>query len=119
MISQETKAFHIAVYTAVSRIPYGSVTSYGHIAELIGRPQNPRQVGLSLKHSFQLLELLRQDNIELLELPWWRVVSSSGLIAKRDDEYEQKRLLEAEGVEVTGMKILLNEYGWFPEGLEG
>lgn len=119
MISDETRAFHIAVYSTVSKIPYGSVTSYGHIAELIGKPQNPRQVGSSLKHCSQVLMLLQQDDIEFPNLPWWRVISSSGLIAKRDlGEYEQKRLLQAEGVEVIGMKISLSEYGWFPEELE-
>lgn len=119
MLSDESKAFHIAVFSAVSQIPEGSVTSYGHIAELIGRPQNPRQVGSSLKHCNQLLALLQSDGIEFPNLPWWRVISSSGLIAKRDNgEYEQKRLLEAEGVEVSGMKIRLSDYGWFPEELD-
>lgn len=116
MISDETKAFHIAVYRAVGQIPYGSVTSYGHIAELVGKPQNPRQVGSSLKHCPQLLQLLHGEGIEFPDLPWWRVISSSGLIAKRDHgEFEQKRLLESEGVQVSGMKVNLSDYGWFPE----
>lgn len=119
MLSDETKAFHIAVFTAVSQIPHGHVTSYGHIAELIGKPQNPRQVGSSLKHCAQLIQILRNDGIDFAELPWWRVISSSGLIAKRDSgEYEQKRILESEGVQVVGMKISLSDYGWFPEELD-
>ncbi|ROV97417.1 hypothetical protein VMCG_06935 [Cytospora schulzeri] len=39
--SDEAAAFFHAVYTAVQEIPHGKVTSYGHIAKLIGtRPQD-------------------------------------------------------------------------------
>ena len=34
--SDEAKAFFLAVYRAVQEVPYGKVTSYGHIARLIG-----------------------------------------------------------------------------------
>lgn len=34
--SDEAEAFFHAVYTAVQEIPHGKVTSYGHIAKLIG-----------------------------------------------------------------------------------
>lgn len=34
--SDEAEAFFYAVYSAVQEIPYGKVTSYGHIARLIG-----------------------------------------------------------------------------------
>lgn len=34
--SDEAAAFFTAVYMAVQEIPHGKVTSYGHIAELIG-----------------------------------------------------------------------------------
>lgn len=34
--SDEAAAFFHAVYTAVQEIPYGKVTSYGHIAKLVG-----------------------------------------------------------------------------------
>ena len=38
-------AFQVAVYVAVSGIPYGSATSYGEIAARIGRPGASRGVG--------------------------------------------------------------------------
>lgn len=119
MDSDERKAFQIAVFTAVNQIPYGSVTSYGHIAELVGKPRNARQVGSTLKHSSQLIANFRQEGIEFDNLPWWRVISSSGLIAERDyGAVEQKRHLLAEDVEVTGMRVRLSDHGWFPEELE-
>lgn len=34
--SDEAAAFFHAVYTAVQEIPHGKVTSYGHIAKLVG-----------------------------------------------------------------------------------
>lgn len=34
--SEEAAGFFHAVYTATQEIPYGKVTSYGHIAKLIG-----------------------------------------------------------------------------------
>lgn len=119
MISDETKAFHHAVYTAVSQIPHGKVTSYGHIAYLIGRPQNPRQVGGSLKNYQTINAILRQEGESFDDLPWWRVISSAGKIAQRDTgELEQKRRLIEENVEVNGMDVKLSEYGWFPDDIE-
>ncbi|QSZ33021.1 hypothetical protein DSL72_002606 [Monilinia vaccinii-corymbosi] len=34
--TDEASAFYHSVYTAIQEIPYGKVTSYGHIARLIG-----------------------------------------------------------------------------------
>jgi methylated-DNA-protein-cysteine methyltransferase-like protein len=34
--TDEAEAFFHAVYSAVQEIPYGKVTTYGHIARLIG-----------------------------------------------------------------------------------
>jgi len=34
--SDEAQAFFDAVYAAIQEIPYGRVTTYGHIAALIG-----------------------------------------------------------------------------------
>jgi methylated-DNA-protein-cysteine methyltransferase-like protein len=34
--TDEAEAFYVAVYMAIQEVPYGKVTSYGHIAKLIG-----------------------------------------------------------------------------------
>lgn len=39
--SDEAAAFFTAVYQAVQEIPHGKVTSYGHIARLIGTRKTP------------------------------------------------------------------------------
>lgn len=34
--TEEVEWWYAAVYSAVQQIPYGRVTTYGHIAELLG-----------------------------------------------------------------------------------
>jgi O6-methylguanine-DNA--protein-cysteine methyltransferase len=34
--TDEAEAFFHAVYSAIQEIPYGKVTSYGHVAKLVG-----------------------------------------------------------------------------------
>jgi methylated-DNA-protein-cysteine methyltransferase-like protein len=38
--TDEAEAFFHAVYSAVQEIPHGKVTSYGHIAKLVGTRQS-------------------------------------------------------------------------------
>lgn len=122
--SDETKAFYLAVYSVVSQVPPSHVTSYGHVAYLIGRPQNSRQVGSSLKHSKMIIDLLNkelpiEDQISFAELPWWRIVLSVGKISPRGNssgEMDQARLLRAEGVLVlSNHHINMEDFGWFPD----
>jgi alkylated DNA nucleotide flippase Atl1 len=40
--SDEAQAFFHAVYSAVQEIPPGKVTSYGHIAKLVGTRRSPQ-----------------------------------------------------------------------------
>ncbi|PCH39060.1 MGMT protein [Wolfiporia cocos MD-104 SS10] len=110
----DSAEFHAAVYEMVRQIPAQRVTSYGHIAKLIGMPRHSRHVG-------QALKFLSGDGIETV--PWHRVVSASGAISSRgpgtDGAQRQREELEAEGVEVvigrTGeMRVDLRTWGWFP-----
>ncbi|KAK6198543.1 uncharacterized protein RJT21DRAFT_48934 [Scheffersomyces amazonensis] len=129
-LTDESKNFHHAVYTVVSKIPYGKVTSYGHIAYLLGKPQNSRQVGSSLKHCHLILKSLRdeltpnerEDYFNLDTLPWYRVISSVGKISPRSNssgQFLQADRLRSEGVIVSaGHKIDLDEFGWFPDEID-
>jgi methylated-DNA-protein-cysteine methyltransferase-like protein len=38
--SEESHLWYTAVYEAVQEIPYGKVTSYGHIARLLGKREH-------------------------------------------------------------------------------
>ncbi|OJJ06686.1 hypothetical protein ASPVEDRAFT_46042 [Aspergillus versicolor CBS 583.65] len=78
--TEEAEHWFNAVYAAVREIPRGKVTSYGHIALLLGEPKRPRQVGICLKHlpSPESGEYFNGGNV-----PWQRVVNSKGMISHR------------------------------------
>ena len=73
------------ILSAVEEIPAGKVASYGQIAALIGREKNARLVGKILSQA-QLYG----------SYPCHRVVNHAGRTAP--GWYEQRFLLEAEGV---------------------
>ena len=78
-----------AVIAAIRSIPSGKVASYGQVAAMCGNPRAARQV-VRILHSCS----------DKYDLPWHRVVRSTGEIALAMDAGGalQKSLLEAEGV---------------------
>ncbi|PNS15842.1 hypothetical protein CAC42_4294 [Sphaceloma murrayae] len=121
--SDEAEAWFHAVYSAVQEIPRGKVTSYGHIAKLIGRPERPRQVGVCLKH---LPDAASQPDATFNNqtVPWQRVINSKGSISPRgpNGASRQATALRQEGVTVERsamgeLSVDLSEYGWFPSML--
>ena len=89
-------------------IPYGKAATYAQIALLCGKPRNARQVGYALSRG-RLGE----------GIPAHRIVNARGILsgAASFDVYDlQKRLLEAEGVEVRdtedGWQVDLKKDGW-------
>lgn len=126
-ITSENRGFYDAVYSVVMLIPEGKVTTYGHIAELVHRPANSRQVGSALKHAHLLISQLATDNDEPMrysydQLPWQRVVGAGGKISPRSDshgELEQVTRLRHEGIAVSDAHVVnLERYGWFPDDVE-
>ncbi|KAK2027513.1 DNA binding methylated-DNA--cysteine S-methyltransferase [Colletotrichum zoysiae] len=77
--TDEAEAFFHAVYAAVQEIPVGRVTTYGHIARLIGTPERPRQVGICLKH----LPTDPSSRFNNETVPWQRVINAKGTISPR------------------------------------
>ena len=92
----------------VSAIPPGSVASYGMVAAMAGRPRAPRAVGGALS-------ALPDD----LDIPWWRVISSSGRISTSEIYHTaqiQRALLGDEGVPIVeGGRVDWDVHGWAPE----
>lgn len=89
------------VYTIVSNIPRGKVTTYGEIARKIGM-NNPRVVGYAL-HS----------NKNPIEVPCHRVVNIKGEVAPGfafGGQDVQRKLLEAEGVRFENGKVKPNYF---------
>ncbi len=112
---EQSKNFYEQVYTVCRRIPRGRVTSYGRIAQMLGRPNSARAVGYALS----ALKDEEQGENGHDDVPWHRVVNSKGRISIKNREYtaqQQARLLREEGVEVSSdLKIDLDVYLW--EGL--
>ncbi|PVG02413.1 DNA binding methylated-DNA--cysteine S-methyltransferase [Serendipita vermifera] len=107
--------FNEKVYDTIRLIPHGKVTSYGHIATLVGMPRHSRHVGNALK-------VLHAES----DIPWQRVVSSSGAISSRgpgtDGARRQAEALEAEGVNIQTtrlgqFRVDFSAVGWFPTSL--
>jgi methylated-DNA-protein-cysteine methyltransferase related protein len=95
------------IYAVVRRIPRGRVATYGQIAELAGRPRQPRLVGYALR------ALPEED-----AAPWHRVINARGEVSKRadpDEEEYQRFLLAAEGVEFDEQRrTSLARFQWHP-----
>lgn len=135
---KEAERHYSGIYEAVQSIPEGKVTTYGHIARLIGSPRNARQVGYALKQlpSAQarvpvgeideqvhpVTGLVRQQKLRAPRfhhgnVPWWRVIGSGGVIPMREDPGSRDRHVERlreEGIltiEDT-YKVSMKIYAW-------
>ncbi len=95
------------IYAIVRRVPRGRVATYGQVAALAGLPGAARLVGYAL-------HALRSGTL----LPWHRVVNAQGRLSLgrgvAGGDLEQRRRLEAEGVEFVGGRISLRRFGWKP-----
>ncbi len=93
-----------ALYLALMSVPAGCVITYGQLAALAGLPGAARLAGTVLC-----------GLPEHTELPWHRVINAQGKISLPEDSAgykEQKKRLEAEGVNFTNNKINLKIYGY-------
>ncbi len=94
------KPFAEQVYEIVGQIPKGKVTTYGHIARMLGKPRGAREVGWAMKNCPE-------------GLPWQRVVMADGAITGGGYAEMRRDLLESEGVEFTGEgKVNMKECMW-------
>ena len=96
--------FKERVIKIVKNIPFGRVTTYGTVALLANSPRAARMVAGILHNEEEFL-------------PWQRIINRHGFISIRGCKYDknfQKKLLEAEGVDVSkDFMIDLDRYGWW------
>jgi methylated-DNA-protein-cysteine methyltransferase-like protein len=104
--------FYEQVYAVVRRVPRGRVTSYGRVAQMLGRPNAARAVGYALA----ALAGKRESDPPV---PWYRVINHAGRISTPDMDggaNQQAKLLRAEGVVVSDeLRVDMSVYLW--EGL--
>lgn len=92
------------VYRLVQRIPRGRVLTYGAVARMLRLRGGARAAG----HAMAVTP--RGQGI-----PWHRVLGESGRILLREPYASlQRRLLEADGVQVIERRIDLSKHLWKP-----
>ena len=102
--------FNNQVWDLVRQIPRGKVASYGQVARMIPPPEgvNPKSY-LSLGPRWVGSAMAKCPD----DVPWQRVINSKGEISLRPGAEEQRRLLEAEGVEFDARgRVDLVRFGW-------
>ena len=87
------------VLRLVEAVPPGSVTTYGDLAEMVGRG-GPRQVGAVLSRNGG-------------GVPWWRVVRADGRPADGLAERALRHLAD-EGVELSDGRVRVSRSRWRP-----
>ena len=101
------KDFFDRVFSIVEKIPYGKVTTYGHIAEVCGIKSSARTVGWALNGA--------KNSI----LPCHRVVNRFGALTGKlhfGSPYIMEDLLRSEGVEFDkNGNVIIEKYLWIPK----
>lgn len=98
--------FDIRVYEVTMQIPSGKVTTYGHIAAVLGVRSASRMVGYALN------SVKGSD-----EIPCHRVVNRNGELTGKmhfATPTAMREALEAEGVEFIGEAVNLKKHLWIP-----
>ena len=89
----ELTEFETLVLQTVGSLARGEIVTYGEVAAEIGRPGAARAVG----------SVLRRHGGEV---PWWRVVASTGRLVP-GGESRQRARLEDEGVTVRDGRVVM------------
>lgn len=91
--------FFMQVWKLASLIPYGRVTSYGAIANALGKTNASRMVGWAMSKS----------SLAPFNVPAHRVVNRIGVLTGRnsfEEPFLMEKLLKQEGVEVKNNKVV-------------
>lgn len=104
------KDFFDRVYAIVEKIPYGKVSTYGHIAEVCGIKSSARTVGWALNGA--------KDS----GLPCHRVVNRFGALTGKlhfGSSFLMEELLRSEGIEFDkNGNVVIEKYLWIPKAMK-
>jgi len=103
------QVFNEQVWALARQIPPAKVTTYGQIAKLIPQPEgiSDADYKMSAARWVGLAMAACPDDV-----PWQRVINSQGKISHNAQPGQQRKLLEAEGVEFLLDRVSLAEYQW-------
>lgn len=105
-VAKEKKDFFNKVYAIAKKIPYGKVTTYGHIAEACGIKSSARTVGWALNGCGT-------------DIPAHRVINRYGALTGKihfGDPNLMEDLLLSEGVEFDDKGcVRLEKHLWIPK----
>jgi len=111
-LKKSKENFFEKVYKVVALIPYGKVTTYGHIAEVCGIKSAARTVGWAINNP-----------PSELNLPCHRVVNRFGALTGRmhfGDPFLMESLLREEGIEFDENNcVILKKHLWIPAENKG
>jgi methylated-DNA-protein-cysteine methyltransferase-like protein len=86
------------ILAQIRRIPRGQVATYGDVAYAAGYPGASRQVAWALHGCGRTV-------------PWQRVIGAGGkILCTGELGFEQRLLLQAEGVEFSGLRVRLDQF---------
>lgn len=107
----EPSDFFQRVWDVVAKIPFGKVTTYGHIAEYLGSRSAARTVGWALKAAAGT------------HLPCHRVVNRYGALTGRmhfEGPFVMEERLRGEGITITDEGTVdLEKHLWIPSSDDG
>lgn len=98
--------FDVRVYEIVMQIPFGKVTTYGHIAAALGARSSSRMVGYALN-------AVKNRH----EIPCHRVVNRNGELTGKmhfPTPTMMRELLDTEQVEFIGEAVNMQKHLWIP-----
>ncbi|MBI3258412.1 MAG: MGMT family protein [Ignavibacteriae bacterium] len=107
LLKKSNDDFSDRVLQIVMQIPFGKVTTYGHIAYALGSKKSSRMVGYALN------SVHNRD-----EIPCHRVINRNGELSGKlhfATPTLMRELLEGEGVEFIGEMVNLSKHLWIPE----
>jgi methylated-DNA-protein-cysteine methyltransferase related protein len=108
-IPRKQEDFFYRVYDIVRCIPFGRVTTYGHIAQALGAKSSARLVGYAMNAV--------DSAHRATDIPAHRVLNRNGELTGKmhfATPTLMRELLEAEGVEFAGDAVNLKKHLWIP-----
>lgn len=102
--------FYHRVYEIARQIPFGRVTTYGHIAEALGAKSSARMVGWAMNAV--------DSAHRATDVPAHRVINRNGELSGKHHFATptlMRELLEAEGIEFIGEAVNLEKHLWKPD----